>query len=89
MLERHVTVAIEEGLHARPAALFAKLAADQPVSVQIARSGGAPAPAGSILSIMMLGAKAGDAVTLTTDDQAGAQDALDALAAFLEQSAIA
>lgn len=89
MLERHVTVAIEEGLHARPAALFARLAAEQPATVQIARAGDAPVPAGSVLGIMMLGAKAGDAVTLTTDEGVGAMEALDVLAAFLEQTVIA
>jgi phosphocarrier protein len=80
--ERRVAVAIAEGLHARPAALFVKLAGEQPCPVTIRRPEGSPAPAASILSVMTLGARAGDEVVLEADGP-DADAALDALAAFL------
>ncbi|WP_062076630.1 HPr family phosphocarrier protein [Demequina globuliformis] len=87
-MERTVTVAIEEGLHARPAALFVAAAQEAPADVTIS-TGGEPVPADSILSIMTLGAKAGDTVTLATegdsDDDAAA---LDSLEAFLQQKVV-
>ncbi|QAY63606.1 HPr family phosphocarrier protein [Xylanimonas allomyrinae] len=89
MLERPVTVAILEGLHARPAALFAQLAASQPVQVSIVRPGGDPVPAASVLGVMSLGAKVGDTVTLFAADEASAQESLDTLAEFLLQREIA
>jgi phosphocarrier protein HPr len=87
-MERHTVVGIPEGLHARTAARFAQLAADQPVPVQISRSGGEPVDAASILAVMMLGADAGTRVTLHVPD-GGAHDpqkatgALDVLEDFL------
>lgn len=87
-MERHTVVGIPEGLHARTAARFARLAADQPVPVRISRtagadSGGAPEPvdAASILAVMMLGADAGTPVTLHVPDD-GAPDAAVASAAL-------
>ncbi|WP_418275186.1 HPr family phosphocarrier protein [Isoptericola jiangsuensis] len=98
-MERHTVVGIPEGLHARTAARFARLAADQPVPVRISRSSGPggsggpgdepgePVDAASILAVMMLGADAGTPVTLhVPDDAADAQDAsaaLDVLEEFL------
>lgn len=80
--ERRVTIAIPEGLHARPAALFVQLAGAQPVPVTVRTDGGAPAPAASILAVMALGAKGGDEVVLSADGD-GAGRALDALEEFL------
>jgi phosphotransferase system HPr (HPr) family protein len=54
MPERRVTVASKVGLHARPAALVAKAAATQPVAVSIAKDGGEPVAAGSVLNLMTL-----------------------------------
>jgi phosphocarrier protein HPr len=93
-MERHTVVGIPEGLHARTAARFAQLAADQPVPVQISRSGGEPVDAASILAVMMLGADAGTRVTLHVPD-GGAHDAqkasatLDALEEFLAGEGVA
>jgi len=82
VLERRVVVAIEEGLHARPAALFAKLAAEQQCAITIRKQAGDAVQASSILSIMTLGVRLGDEVVLATEDpEAG--PALDSLAAFL------
>lgn len=84
MLERHVTVGIPEGLHARPAALFVKLAGAQPAPVTIRKGDGAPVASNSILAIMTLGADAGDDVVLATEsDDADAAASLDALAEYI------
>ena len=79
MPERRVTVASKVGLHARPAALVAKAAAAQPVAVNIAKGGGAPVPASSVLNLMTLGAGHGDEVVITAEGE-GAQAAVDAIA---------
>lgn len=89
-MDRAVVVAISEGLHARPAALFVKTAAAQPAPVRIARPGGNPVEAASILGVMTLGVSAGDEVVLSTDaDDDDASTSLDALATFLEQAEVA
>lgn len=82
MPERRVTVAIAEGLHARPAALFVQLATTLSAPVTIRKDGGNPAPARSILAVMALGAKGGDDVILASDGE-GAEEALDALVTYL------
>lgn len=87
-MQRTVTVTFPEGLHARPAALFVAAAAKQPVPVTIARPGGAPVSAASILRVMTLGVLAGEEVVLETpDDDAASSASLDALEAFLAQTA--
>jgi len=89
-MERTVVVAITEGLHARPAALFAQKAGQQPVPVRIAKVGGDAVDAASILGIMTLGAGVGDEVVLRTDDDGDdATAALDALVEFLSSEAVA
>lgn len=87
MPERRVTVAIAEGLHARPAALFVQLAATQPAAVTIRKDGGAAAPANSILAVMALGAKGGDDVVLAAEGD-GADASLDALVEYLGQEQV-
>ena len=87
---RAVVVAISEGLHARPAALFVKTASSQPAPVRIAKPGGDPVEAASILGVMTLGVAAGDEVVLSTEtDGDDASASIDALATFLEQSEVA
>ncbi|MEU5153628.1 HPr family phosphocarrier protein [Glycomyces sp. NPDC021274] len=83
MPERRVTIASAVGLHARPAKLFAKLAAAQPAKVHIAKEGQEPVDARSLLMLLTLDAKGGDEVVLTAEGD-GAEDALDALAAELQ-----
>lgn len=61
------TIGSRVGLHARPAALFARAAADLPVDVTIALGDGEPVDASSMLSVMTLGAAFGDSVTLRAD----------------------
>lgn len=79
MFERRVTVASKVGLHARPAALLAKSAAAQPVTITIRKDGAEPVEAGSILGLMTLGAEHGDEVVLAAEGD-GAEAALDEVA---------
>ena len=76
------TIGSRVGLHARPAALFARAAADLPVDVTIALGDGEPVDASSMLSVMTLGAAFGDSVTLRADGD-GADAAVDSLAELL------
>ncbi|WP_205326407.1 HPr family phosphocarrier protein [Glycomyces sp. YM15] len=83
MPERRVVIASNVGLHARPAKLFAKLAADQPAKVTIAKEGQEPVDARSLLMILTLDAKGGDEVVLSAEGE-GAEASLDALATELQ-----
>lgn len=88
-MQRAVVVALTEGLHARPAAQFVATAGRQPAVVTIARPGGTPVAAASILAVMMLGVCVGDEVVLATaDDDADASASIDALEQFLLQPAV-
>ena len=82
MAERQVTIGSKVGLHARPAALFAKAAARAEVPVQIAKDGGSPVNARSLISLLTLGAEHGDEVTLSAEGD-GADAVLDELAEML------
>jgi phosphocarrier protein HPr len=82
MPERIATVASRVGLHARPAAIFAEAAAEQPVEVTIGLEG-TPADEASILSLMGLGAEYGAKVVLRAEGE-GADAALESLAQVLE-----
>jgi phosphocarrier protein len=83
MVQRVVTVGSASGLHARPARLFVKAAASLPVAVTLTVAGKRPAKAASMLGVLALGAVQGTEVTLSADDGAGGQDAVDRLAALL------
>jgi phosphocarrier protein HPr len=82
MITRTAVVAAKTGLHARPAALFAKAAAESPVPVTISVRDKAPVAAGSLLQLMTLGVECGDTVTLHAQD--GADEVLDRLVGVLE-----
>lgn len=82
MLVRKATIASSVGLHARPAALFVQEVIKFDVPVTIAVGDDEPVDADSMISVMSLGAMCGDVVTLVAED--GAEEALDALVAFLE-----
>jgi len=83
LAQRSVVIASPVGLHARPAATFAAAAAAAPLPVTIRKAaGGDPVPAGSILSVLTLGAAHGDEVVIEATGD-GADDVLDALADLL------
>jgi phosphocarrier protein len=82
MTQRTVTVGSRVGLHARPASLFVQAAARQPVAVQIAKPGGEPVDARSILLVLGLDARGGDEIVLSAEGD-GAEQALEELAALV------
>jgi phosphocarrier protein len=83
MPERQATIASSSGLHARPAKLFVQAVQSKPVAVTIAVEGGPDVNAGSILSLMGLGASHGTVVTLKAEGD-GAEQALDELVEMLQ-----
>ncbi|MEV3998479.1 HPr family phosphocarrier protein [Streptomyces halstedii] len=84
MYQRTVTVGSPRGLHARPASLFVQAATRQPVKVTIARDGGEPVDARSMLSVLALAAQHGDSVVLTAIGDGG-REAVEELATLLSQ----
>lgn len=84
MMERPVTVNHPEGLHARPAAEFAKAAARFQSHVEVI-AGSQVANARSVLSLLKLGVKSGQAVVLRAEGQ-DAETALHELSGLLEQA---
>ncbi|MBM9465820.1 HPr family phosphocarrier protein [Nakamurella leprariae] len=83
MPTRTAAVASRVGLHARPASLFVQAATATGLAVTIARAGGVPVDARSILLVMGLGARHGDEVVLEAHGE-GAETALDALVQLLQ-----
>ncbi|MFI9274743.1 HPr family phosphocarrier protein [Kitasatospora sp. NPDC052896] len=84
MAERRVTIGWPEGLHARPASVFVRAAAAVGVPVTIAKAGGNPVNAASMLGLLALGAEGGDEVVLASDAE-GADAALDRLAKMVQE----
>ncbi len=82
MAERRVAVGSKVGLHARPASLFVQAATRQPVAVTIAKDGGDPVDARSILMVLGLDVHGGDEVVLVAEGD-GAEAVLDELAALV------
>jgi phosphocarrier protein HPr len=84
VVERSVIVGSRIGLHARPAALFVRAAAAQPVKITIRKDGGSPVDARSILRVLALGARNGDTVVLEAEGE-GAAEALEAVATVVAE----
>lgn len=85
MVSREAIVGSPGGLHARPAALFVAAAQKLPVPVTIRTAERPPAPAASMLAVLALKATFGTSVVLEAQGE-GAEAALDALAALVEQN---
>ena len=79
---RTIRIGSSNGLHARPAKLFAQAVKDSGLPITIAKGAGAPVNAASILGVIALGAKMGDYVTLVADGD-DADAVLDTLAELL------
>lgn len=77
-----VTVSQPEGLHARPAAEFVKLANRFTSGIRV-KYGAREANGKSIMSVLTLGANCGAQVEITADGP-DADDALRSLAGFLQ-----
>ncbi|MGW5350857.1 HPr family phosphocarrier protein [Streptomyces sp. NPDC004031] len=84
MVERRVNVGWAEGLHARPASIFVRAATAAGVPVTIARQGGGPVNAASMLAVLSLGAKGGEEIVLASEAE-GAEVALDRLAKLVAE----
>lgn len=84
MAERRVNVGWTEGLHARPASIFVRAASAAGVPVTIAKPGGAPVNAASMLAVLGLGAEGGEEVVLASDAD-DAEVALDRLAKLVAE----
>nr|MBA2599309.1 HPr family phosphocarrier protein [Actinomycetota bacterium] len=74
MPEQEVTLDNEVGLHARPAAVFAKKAASFDCDIKLVKDGN-EANAKSIMSVLKLDVTKGDSVTIRTEGD-GAEEAL-------------
>jgi phosphocarrier protein len=70
MVRRQVTISSPDGLHARPANEFSKLAASSTGQVWLSRPGEAKVRGDSILAILTLGLKHGEIVIIETADDA-------------------
>lgn len=81
-VSRTIRIGSSNGLHARPAKLFAQAVKDAGVPVTVAKGSGAPVNAASILGVISLGAEKGDYVTLTAEGD-NAESVLDTLAELL------
>jgi Phosphotransferase System HPr (HPr) Family len=75
-------VGSQVGLHARPAATFVQAAVKVPIDVTIAKPGGRPANAKSILSVLALDVRQGETIVISAEGD-GADDVLDRLAAIV------
>ena len=77
MLEKEVTLTNEVGLHARPAAVFAKAAGGFSSEITVVKESG-EANAKSILSVLKLDVRKGDRITLRVhgEDEGAALDDL-------------
>lgn len=84
MAERRVNIGWAEGLHARPASIFVRAATAAGVPVTIAKAGGAPVNAASMLAVLGLGAQGGDEVVLASEAE-DADVALDRLAKLVAE----
>lgn len=84
MAQRTVVVASQVGLHARPAALFTSAVIGSGIPVTVGRPGSPAVDARSILAVMGLAVKHGDAVELAATGS-DADRVLDELVELLER----
>jgi phosphocarrier protein len=82
MPARKVVIASRVGLHARPAAVFARAAAESGLPITLTAPNGASVNAASILAVLSLGIDHGHEVTLSAEGE-GADEALDRLVTLL------
>ena len=80
--ERTVRIASSHGLHARPAKLFSQAAGASGAAVTVAKGGGTPVNAASILAVISQGIDHGDEVTVAVDGD-NADTVLDELVELL------
>lgn len=86
MVEKEVTIVSEEGLHAHPAAEFVKEAKSYNSDIKVIKSD-TEANAKSSLSLMSLGAKHGDKLTIRAEGE-DEETAAEALAELISQEEV-
>lgn len=86
MVSEIVTVTVAEGLHARPAAEFAKLCATAQCLVKVGKPDFEGVRGDSILSLMTLAAKCGDKLLIQVNGD-GENDLLNQLKAIVSAPA--
>ncbi|SEF95634.1 Phosphocarrier protein HPr [Thermomonospora echinospora] len=86
MAQRHVKIRSKVGLHARPAALFVQAAARAPMDVTVAKLGGNPVNAKSILAVLGMDARHGEEIVITAEGES-ADQVLDELEAAVNVEA--
>lgn len=84
MLRRQVTVAVHNGVHARPVAELVRLAEAHGAPVRLSTGAGESVELTSVLAVMDLGIASGEQVTLEVADSPEAASLLDALSAVLD-----
>jgi phosphocarrier protein len=84
MFERTVTIGSKVGLHARPAGIFVKAVTETGLPVTIAKPGGQPVDARSILSVLGLDVRSGDQVILACEREQAVEDLAALLASDLD-----
>jgi phosphocarrier protein len=82
MPDRKAVVASKVGLHARPAAVFARAAAESGIPVTLTSPSGTTVNAASILALLSLGVDHGHEVTVSAEGE-GADAVLDHLVGLL------
>jgi len=82
-LSKEFTIQNSSGLHARPAAMFVKLANQFDSEVWVSKEGDDPINGKSIMGLMMLAAGPGTKITVTAEGS-DAQASLDAIGALIE-----
>lgn len=86
MLERQVRIESSVGLHARPAALFVQAATKSPMEITVAKPGGVPVNAKSILAVLGLDVRHGEEIVIRVagdDDGARALAVVDELVGLI------
>lgn len=83
MVEKETTIGAEEGLHARPATEFVKKAKEFDSEIKVFK-GEEEANAKSSMSIMTLGAKKDEEITIQADGE-DAEEAVEALVELISQ----
>jgi len=83
-IEREITILNEQGLHARPAALFVQIASKYNAKVTV-KKGSEKVNGKSIMGILMLAAQCKSVITIETDGE-DAEAALRELEGFLSKN---
>jgi len=82
-IEKQITVKNEQGLHARPAALFVQIAVKYDANITVTKDGQS-INGKSIMGILMLGAEKDSTITIVTEGE-DAQDLMNELEEFLNR----